>query len=380
MVIAGCKKPYAPKAISTNNNLLVVEGVINTGNDSTVIRLSRTVSISGKTTANPEQGATVTIESDQAVSYQLQQVDSGRYTSAPLNLDNTHKYRLRINTADGRTYLSDYVEAKVTPPIDTFDYAITGSGINFYTSTHDAANKTKYYRWDYTETYIYESVLSTSIAFDNSYPLTSQKFRYVPPDERTHICYVTAPSSTVVLNSNAGLSQDVVINNPITQVPSTSEKLYHRYTIQVRQYALTREAFEFWSNLKKNTEQIGTIYDAQPSEIKGNIHCLSNAAEPVIGYISASTVTQKRLFIDNRDLPGWPIPDQGGCTTQLLKWDDGVTPPELTSGVWIPVGTLNKTYNVAQKDTQFSVKAGYYDCVDCRYHLHGTNIKHGFWK
>ena len=63
--VMGCKKPYAPAIVAANNNYLVVEGVINPGPDSTIIKLSRSVNISNKITANPLPGATVVIESDQ---------------------------------------------------------------------------------------------------------------------------------------------------------------------------------------------------------------------------------------------------------------------------------------------------------------------------
>jgi hypothetical protein len=36
LIFSDCKKPYAPATIITNANLLVVEGFINTGPDSTM--------------------------------------------------------------------------------------------------------------------------------------------------------------------------------------------------------------------------------------------------------------------------------------------------------------------------------------------------------
>ena len=58
----GCRKPYNPPVITGVTNYLVVEGVINTGPDSTIIKLSRTVNISAGTTINPETGAVITVE------------------------------------------------------------------------------------------------------------------------------------------------------------------------------------------------------------------------------------------------------------------------------------------------------------------------------
>ena len=49
--------------------------------------------------------------------------------------------------------------------------------------------------------------------------------------------------------------------------------------------------------MQKNTESLGSIFDAQPSQITGNIHSLSRPNEQVIGYVSAGTVTQQRIYI-----------------------------------------------------------------------------------
>lgn len=37
-----CKKPYTPDVVASPNSYLVVEGVINSGSDSTIIKLNRT--------------------------------------------------------------------------------------------------------------------------------------------------------------------------------------------------------------------------------------------------------------------------------------------------------------------------------------------------
>ncbi len=73
----------------------------------------------------------------------------------------------------------------------------------------------------------------------------------------------------------------------------------------VKQYALSLEAYSFYTNLKKNTEQLGSIFDALPSEIEGNIHSDNNPSEPVIGYITVGSTTSQRIFVDKRLLPDW---------------------------------------------------------------------------
>ena len=117
------------------------------------------------------------------------------------------------------------------------------------------------------------------------------------PEEQVFRCWTIDTSEEIFLFSTAGLSSDVVFENPLVHIPYASQQLSVVYSILVTQYALTKEAYEFWQNLKKNTEQLGTIFDPQPFADYGNMHCLSDPQEPVIGFISACTTQQQRIYI-----------------------------------------------------------------------------------
>jgi hypothetical protein len=380
-VVYSCKKHYAPPAITADHSYLVVEGVISAGGDSTIIKLSRTIQVSAVNKHRYEVGAKVSINDDQGASYPLPETDSGKYTALPIGLNTLRKYKLNIVTADGKTYESDFVPVQVTPPIDSLGYDIAAAGINIYINAHDPSNQTKYYRWDYTETYVYQSAMADLYEFDDSQPHVRYKFKLRTPEEQIHICYDTQDASTVLLRSTSDLSQSVVNKTPITQIASTSEKIYHRYSIVVKQYAITADAFNFWNQVKKNTEQIGTIFDALPSEIPGNVHCTSNPAEPVIGYVSAGTVAQKRIFIDRNQLPLWPIiPSTAPCGFQTLTWTNHNIPTDITSGVWYPDAAIIAGWDWHALDSFYSVKTVLGDCVDCRLHNHGVTVQPAFWK
>jgi hypothetical protein len=108
----------------------------------------------------------------------------------------------------------------------------------------------------------------------------------------------------------------VVLDNPIISLTALSPKIANEYSILVRQYALTADAYNFWVNLKKNTEQLGSIFDAQPSQINGNIHSTTNPAEPVIGYVSVGSTPSQRIFISTAQLPAFGNPNENyppGC-------------------------------------------------------------------
>lgn len=141
-----CKKTYNPPAITSKNNYLVVEGQINTGQDSTIINLSRTVNLTAKITSKPELNVQVTIEDDQNNSYALNGLGEGKYAAPCLNLNNLKQCRLRIKTNEGKTYLSDFMEVKVSPPIDSLGYTVQNDGVHIFLNTHDATGQSRYYR------------------------------------------------------------------------------------------------------------------------------------------------------------------------------------------------------------------------------------------
>ena len=298
-----CKKPYNPPAITGNSGFLVVEGVINSGPDSTTIKLSKTVNVSGANATNPVSNAAVAVVSDQGVTFPLTETANGNYVATGLNLDKTHQYRLSIKTSDNKQYQSDLAPVVVTPTIDSIGYNIINTdgqtGIQIYANTHDPSNTLKYYRWDYDEAWAFHAKY-VSFYVSNGTTLVVRR-----PDQDVSYCYSSDVSSAIVLGSSAKLKQDVIYQSPIIFIASTSEKIESEYSILLRQYALTADAYNFWTNLKKNTEQLGSIFDAQPTQLTGNIHCTTNPAEPVIGYVSVCTVASKRVFISNANLPAW---------------------------------------------------------------------------
>ena len=292
-----CRKPYNPTLISSNQSYLVVDGVINSGTDSTIIYLSRTVKLDSKSFRNPEN-ATVKIESDRNDVYSLQEVVPGKFAAVNLNLPTDRKYRMHIFTT-GKEYVSDFVENKITPAIDSVYALPLTTGVQFSVSTHDNTNKTRYYRWDYTESWSYQIGDKSSTLLYQNGNIVSRS-----PDSSVNLCYkFPQHNSSVFLANSENLTRDVISKAPLGYVDGSTGKITNTYELLVSQYALTSDAYKYWIMLKKITEGLGTITDPQPSQSVTNIHCITNPAEPVIGYVSVSTIAIKRVFLAGRNLP-----------------------------------------------------------------------------
>ncbi|WP_423147390.1 DUF4249 domain-containing protein [Rubrolithibacter danxiaensis] len=380
IVINSCKEIYDPPVISNSASYLVVEGFLNASNDSTIINLSRTTKLSDTVKLVPEPSAVVTVEDEESNTQNLISLGNGRYGVGVLNLNSTKKYRLHIRDQFQKEYVSDFVEVKQSPEIDSVTTQFQSNGVQVSVNSHDAQNNTRYYRWDLDETWRYVSLNNSSVVYRNG--VIENRSEGIPGD-KVYSCWRSAKSKQILLGTSANLSSDILANSPLTFLTPESGKISFGYSVLVKQYALTKEGYIYWQNLKKNTENLGSIFDAQPSIATGNIHCVSNPGEPVIGFLSASTVSKKRIYIDFRKLPFslpsyFPPPDPTTCEDGVIKIDPAATfeyrLENLMSGgkylLTIPLGAPG----VGIIGYFYSSK----ECVDCRL-MGGTNIRPDFW-
>lgn len=364
LVVFACKDPYQVKTRSSSKTLLVVEGYLNTGPGNTTISLSHSYVLDDTSRKTMESGANVTIEGKDNSIYLLPEVAPGIY-SAQLPLPGADiQYRLHIKTSSGKEYLSDYASTKITPPIDSINWVRTGKGVTIYANTHDQNNNTHYYQYLFTETWETHAHFISSLKYDTA----SQQILPRSEAEQVYQCWKSVPSSNIFLASSAQLQSDVIFEDPLVFIPAGDEKLSVRYSILVRQLALTKEAYDFFSLMKKNTESLGTVFDPLPSQVTGNIHNTADPKEQIIGLFYASSEVSQRIFIDNSQVPFWGY--NNGCYGFEIKND-----PD-TIKKYVPA------YQPYQAHMAGIIILGYYvsdiRCTDCTY-TGGSTVKPSFW-
>ncbi len=305
-----CKKPYSLPESESVNTILVVEGTIAVGTDAdNRFLLSRLRPLQDTTLNDPEGGARITIESQTGQSWTLVEKEAGNYSST-ISLPLNTKYRLKIQTQNGRQYETDFLDVKATPPIDSVTWRQPGD-VEIFVHTHDPSNSTRYYRWEYTETWEYHAFYDSNLDFVNG------QIIFLEPKDYTYACYSSESSGSIIINNTTSLTQDVISYQPILTLPRPSPKASFKYSIQVKQVGLSEDAYNFWNILRKNTELTGTLFDPQPSQLPGNIRSMTDPSEKVIGFVSAGAVAEKRIFIRNAELQSWPpMPKQDSvCKT-----------------------------------------------------------------
>lgn len=310
----GCVETYTPPLDQNIANILVVDGFINVTERTVSVRLSRTQFIYDDNPQPLEEGASVSVEISSGGAFLLSEVNPGKYIATELLLDKNDLYTLYIKTKDGTEYRSEAVRILDTPPIDGLSLGISndGEGLNILVNTHDASGNTRYYAWQFEETYEYHAPFASTFTFENKIPIIRR------PEERIDRCWRTDYSSQIYIASTENLSEDILHRHPLTTISKESSKISVRYSILVKQRAVSALEYIYLSQLQKTTEELGGLFDTPAISVVGNIQQVHDSSVPVLGYFSGSEVTEKRFFVNRADVPPQLLvpPSKYGCVTE----------------------------------------------------------------
>lgn len=363
LIAAACIEPYNPPVISEDKNYLVVDGFLNSTEGSVSVNVSRTLPLYSDEAPRPELKAVVTLEDDQENSYTLLEKGNGSYTRTNLSIDINSKYRIHIRTSNRDEYFSEFVPVKITPAIDNLSWIPDQDGVNFYVDTHDPTGNTRYYKWDFIETYEYSSTFSSPLKLVNGQVLQRFTSEYIDK------CWRTIPSNTILVGTSAKFAEDVINHFPVTYVTKGTYKLSRKYSLLVKQQAITEEAYDYWLQLEQTTENLGGLFDPMPTQITGNFYNATDPTQLALGFFSAGTVEEKRIFVEHYDLP-----DELMVYPRIDCRIDSIAAGNIS-------GYPNSTLLIGSYGIPFPI--GYLTsdpvCIDCRV-MGGVTTKPSFWE
>jgi hypothetical protein len=290
LLLNSCITQFLPQT-NEDKEITVIEGLITDKAGPNTIKLSRSLPLGGASAAKPLSGCIVSVTDDLLNNYLFNETTGGTYVSDPASFQGVigRIYTLHISTnSDNKSARFDSypVAMKPVPAIDSLYYVKQNikenadgdplqQGCTIYLNTLDPANKTKFYRWEYTETWKFQ------IPF------------FIP----NSICWVSANSDVINIKNTSVLGEDRIDKYPLKFISNTSDRLKIEYSILVNQFSLNDDEYNYWEKLQNISEQIGGLYDIIPSSIPSNVYNLDNPDEKVLGYFSVSACSSKRIFI-----------------------------------------------------------------------------------
>ncbi|MCB0633749.1 MAG: DUF4249 domain-containing protein, partial [Lewinella sp.] len=317
LVLYSCVEPFEPE-VGAYESTLVVDGLFTNSADTSSVILSRSYAYSERK-GEAVQGATVVIEDDQGQMNEMKESSPGVYQNDPAAFSGEvgRSYRLRITTLDGQQFESSWELMKPAPPVGEiyFEYKErlqneVGKppipGIQIYLDSDDPEQKTRYYRWEFEETYEFHLKHHPviEVIFGSNPGFGGDRIEYVSPGPNGGFrCWKHETSTRIMIASSENLTEDAVVAFPINYVDITTYRLYRKYSLLVKQYAISKGYYDHLRKVLEVNETTGSLFDPIPNETLGNIHSSDGRDIPVLGYFSAAGVDTSRFFIDNTELP-----------------------------------------------------------------------------
>ncbi len=305
LLTSGCVSDFVPAGITSSAGILVVEGSIEEPYGTT-IRLTRTKELNSNLPNEAVTSAQLTIiRSDGSTLATLEPVagQPGYYSvTHDIHLQAEETYALAIVIGD-RHYRSTFQSPMYSPEIDevTWQSKADGYEVDVRVSAHDPENQIKHFLWKYEEDWEIKAEYATNYRYDSALKTVVEVFN--PSYGDRYYCWDSNRSTSLLLGSMDNLSESRIKDKVLLNLKAGDTRFSFLYSILVKQYALSKEAYRYFRNMQGNIDNVGSIFAPQPTEMEGNITCISHPDETVTGFVYISTVTTKRIYIDARDVP-----------------------------------------------------------------------------
>lgn len=307
IAFSSCIQEYAlPDEIAKEyTEQLYIEGKILSGTES-IVYVMKTIGMDGTNMFSVPKAKVYILSDDGFKTEYADYSSDGAYVIQTGVLNENAQYKLVVEY-DGEIYESDYQSLQPSLDIDEIGYTedVEKGEVNIWVSTQGEKSNTPYFMWTFEEDYEYHALfdMRQPRAYDG-YLLYSESI--YPEVTRTanpyYRCWTHRDSHEIMIYSTDELSENRVKEHVIKKLTLDTPDLQELYCITVYQSSLSREAYEYYSQMKSNTEQMGSLFAPMPMEVYGNITCKTHSQIKVRGFVSASNTTMKRFFIHADDL------------------------------------------------------------------------------
>lgn len=358
---------------------IVIQGRIASGSES-VFYLSKTQPIGSKEEAESILNAEITIVGQNG--YESLKatfnIEDDCYVIDTQELPNNTLYSVLIK-AEGETYQSDFQELFTTPEIESVTYKEREDGISIHVSSYGDENTSPYYLWAYEEDWEFHA--PGNINGLKGIPVYSKDFYNLPfLDENGNnpylYCWGHNSSKHINIYNTSVLTENTAKEVELFRIPIDDVRISYLYSILVKQYSLSQKGYEYYSLIKKHSEEGSGLFTPIPGEVKGNVTCTSNPNIKVLGYILASACKTKRIFIYESEFKQICSEYDSGCKSG--GWgDDGWLNKINTEGAIAMTynGELSSFLNPNIEETVFYSR----ECIDCRVVEGATKKRPDFW-
>lgn len=296
-------------------------------------------------------------------------------------------YTLHITTQDGKSYTSTPVTLPPSVMIDEVyaerivDLTQDQDGVQVLVNAEDLTANATYFRYEYEETYKIKAPYPSPyyaeiINFD---PTDGTYEVQLTPREPEEICYSTEYSTGIIQTETTELSGNNVFRFPVKYLSKLDPKLQTRYSILVKQYVQSAEAYTFYKIVKELGSIQSLLSQNQPGYVAGNMISDANPDEKVLGFFEASSMTQKRIYFNYEDFGLEKPPYFIDCNLLELNYNDATAlddDPDERAAIRNYIKFYDYQVFRLSQSTVYSIVQP--ECSVCTYF--SSNVRPDFWE
>ncbi len=318
LLLASCIDPYDPKLVG-GERYLVFEGVLTDAPGPYRFVLSQSAGYNSDESVFDQRitGAEVSVSDDAGVMTRFADAGKGSYVSpAGFRGQVGKRYALTVLYKE-QTYKS---EAELLQPVTDIDrvywtyqpkITAVGPGVfPVFIDLNDPADTENFYQWDWVH---YEQPRFCVL--------------YTPPGGIgvyakaccTDCWNISRNDGDIITASDQLVNGNKIIGQRIAEVTYDDTTPYY---LAVGQQSLSRGAYQFWQTVRALTGNVGSVFDATPATLTGNINNTKPDGPPMLGYFQVSARKQRVMYVRRLGNPLQPFaknvfspwPDCEPCT------------------------------------------------------------------
>ena len=350
LFLPSCITDFSPE-VKGVKGILVVDGMITDGVSE--FRLSRSVGISDiLRDSEAITNANLYVERNDGVLMEGVNDGNGCYRVHTGELLSEKEYRLCFSM-DNYLYQSSFLKPIQTVGIDCLSYEKDENGqVAIRITSKGGPNTSVYYRWRYRETWEIKARLRATHYYEKGV-LTENNLETA---NNCYYCWGRDSSKVLLLGTTRNLAENTVMEHKLYEIPCTDERLSVLYHVEISQVQLREEAYDYFRLMQDEIERNGGIFSqVMTAGNNGNIYCVSDPNEIVIGYIEVAGTTKKGLYVPWKEVY---LDDEQPC--EIFPAGDAGELPWVNRR-WLP-------YTVST-----------WRCVDCREHYNASKNKPSWW-
>lgn len=302
LLIESCLSPIDFK-VNNQGGILIVSGKLSTVDESHVLSIG--LSASSNRVPIPITNALVFLIDDRGSRLRYINLENGKYQmpegfkAAP-----SISYLLEISLPDGRVYQSKPEKVPDVVGTGKTSFTVTDEESTDVDGTVRKRNMLEIYT-DVTlpkkGLFIRWSVEELFVIVPTDFP---DVFNTIPPS-----CYVTNPvdPQRITLYNGSELNA-TEISKLYVGKREINKDFLTRYVLTVKQSSISSQYYEYLRKVNILANQTGSIFDTPPASIVGNITCITNPSETVLGYFNVENVSFDRISIFPFDIPFYIAP------------------------------------------------------------------------